>query len=86
MSALELAHQYGIHRHTVAKHLRKEGVILRGGQTKLTHGVLAKATQLYADGHSLAQIGAHIGVDASTVHKALKNTDVKMRDSHGRER
>lgn len=84
LSAIELARQYGINRHSVARHLNREGVILRGGQTKLTHEVLTKAALLYADGHSLADIGTHLGVDASTVHKALKKADVKMRDTHGR--
>jgi len=85
LSALDLARQYGINRHTVAKHLRKEGVTLRGSQIKLTQNLLAKAAQLYADGQSLADVGAHLAVDASTVHKALKKAGVKMRDTHGRE-
>ena len=86
MSVLELARQYGIHRHTVAKHLKHDGVTIRGGQVKLAPDVIAKAAQLYASGQSLADVGVHLGVDASTVHKALKNAGVKMRDTHGRER
>jgi transposase-like protein len=85
MSALELARQYGINRHTVTKHLRSDGVILRGGQTKMTPDATEKAAQLYASGQSLSQIGAHLGVDATTVHKALKKAGVKMRDTHSRE-
>lgn len=85
LSALDLARQYGINRHTVTKHLRKEGVTIRGGQTKLTSNVIAKGTQLYAAGQSLADVGAHLGVDTSTVHKAFKRAGVKLRDTHGRE-
>jgi DNA-binding CsgD family transcriptional regulator len=84
LSALDLARQYGINRHTVTKHLKREGITLRGGQPKLTPDVIVKATHLYATGQSLASIGAHLGVDASTVHKALKKADVKMRDTHRR--
>lgn len=85
MSVLDLAREYGINRHTVAKHLKGECVDLRGGQTKLTSDVIAKAAQLYAAGHSLADVGTHLGVDASTVHKAFKKAGMKLRDTHGRE-
>lgn len=84
MSVLDLARQYGINRHTVANHLQNEGLILRGGKTKLTPDVTAQAAQLYAIGHSLADVGALLGVDASTVHKALKKAGLKLRDTHGR--
>ena len=84
MSVSELARQYGINRHTVAKHLYSEGVIVRGGQTKLTPEVVAMAAELYRSGSSLANIGAHLGVDHTTVHKALKKAGVTMRDTHGR--
>lgn len=84
LSVIELARQYGINRHTVAKHLYREGVIVRGGQTKLTPDVIAMAAELYRSGSSLAKIGAHLGVDHTTVHKALKKAGVAMRDTHGR--
>jgi DNA invertase Pin-like site-specific DNA recombinase len=84
MSALQLAGEYGINRRTVTKHLRNEGIILRGGQIKLTPDVIAKAARLYDSGHSLAQVGGILGVDASTIHKALNKIGVKLRDTHGR--
>jgi DNA-binding CsgD family transcriptional regulator len=84
MSALELARLYGIHRHTVTKHLKRVGITVRGAQRKLTPDLIELAAQLYASGKSLAQIGEHLGVDASNVHKALKRAGVKMRDTHGR--
>nr|WP_194946127.1 helix-turn-helix domain-containing protein [Mycolicibacterium malmesburyense] len=46
---------------------------------------VALAAQLYASGHSLAEIGTHLDVHASTVHKVLKKAGVKMRDTHGRQ-
>ena len=50
MSALDLARQYGINRHTVVKHLKRDGVVVRGGQAKMTPDRLSKAGQLYASG------------------------------------
>jgi hypothetical protein len=45
---------------------------------------MAKAAELYASGQSLVDVGAHLGVDASTVHKAPKKAGEQMRDTHGR--
>nr|CRL76817.1 hypothetical protein CPGR_04101 [Mycolicibacterium malmesburyense] len=84
-SALDLARQYGINRHTVTKHLKRERVALRGDHTKMKPEKVALAAQLYASGHSLAEIGTHLDVHASTVHKVLKKAGVKMRDTHGRQ-
>ena len=52
--------------------------------TELLPHMLERAKQLYAHGHSLAVIGKQVGVDASTVHKALERAGLKMRDTHGR--
>jgi transposase-like protein len=83
-STYELARQFGIHRHTVAEHLRRAGIVIRGGHQKMTTDVTAVAVQLYASGQSLAQVSVRLGVDATTVHKAFKNAGVRMRDTHGR--
>jgi DNA-binding CsgD family transcriptional regulator len=83
MATRELARQFGIHRHTVAKHLKRVGVVVRG-QRKMTPELVKRAKQLNAHGHSLAVIGKQLGVEASTVHKALKRAGLKMRDTHGR--
>jgi DNA-directed RNA polymerase specialized sigma24 family protein len=50
----------------------------------MTPDTISKAAQLYATGLSLFEVGAHLGVDTTTVHKALKKAGVKMRDTHGR--
>ena len=84
MPALELARQYGINRHTVVKHLKRDGIAIRGGQVKLTPDMIERAKRLYVDGQSLAAVGEQLGVDASTVHKALKKAGMQMRDTHGR--
>jgi transposase-like protein len=84
LSVIELARQYGIHKHTVAKHLKHDAVVLRGGRVKLAPDVIKQAAHMYESGNSLAQIGAHLGVDPSGIHKALKKAGVKLRDTHGR--
>ncbi|MEV5967311.1 helix-turn-helix domain-containing protein [Kribbella sp. NPDC051952] len=43
-----------------------------------------QATQLYAAGLSLADVGKRMGRSYSTIHKALKRAGVRMRDTHGR--
>jgi DNA-binding CsgD family transcriptional regulator len=67
VSALELARKHSIHRHTVTKHLKREDISIRGSQAEMTPDAIAKAAQLYTSGQSLAQIGAHLGVDPSAV-------------------
>jgi DNA invertase Pin-like site-specific DNA recombinase len=85
ISTYQLARQYGIHRHTVVKHLQRSGVAVRE-QLKMTPDVIEQATQLCESGQSLAQVGAHLGVDHGTVWRALKKRGVRMRDTHGRSR
>jgi len=59
-STFELAHRFGINRHTVAKHLRRRGIVVRGGQVKMTPDVIEHARRLYADGRSLVAIGKQL--------------------------
>ena len=51
----------------------------------LTDDRIAEAAQLYAEGMSLAKIGAGFDVDHGTVWRALKKRGVQMRDTHGRD-
>ncbi len=41
--------------------------------------LIDQATQLYAEGRSLAEVGEQLDVEASTVEKALKRVGVKLR-------
>jgi len=77
-SALELARQFKMHRHTVAAHLERGGVAVRP-QLKMTPRLIERAKQLYADGQSLAVIAKQLGVEASTIGKALKRNSIKLR-------
>jgi DNA-binding MarR family transcriptional regulator len=81
-SMRELAHQFGIHRVTVSRLLKREGVELRNGG--LSADEIDHAVALYAEGKSLARIGEHFGVDHGTVWRHLKKRGVRMRDTHGR--
>ena len=50
--------QYGINRHTVAKHLKRDGITVRGAQRKLTPDLIEQAAQHYTSGESLVEVGA----------------------------
>jgi len=45
-----------------------------------------EAGQLYRSGQSLATVGEHLGVNASTVRTALLKAGMQMRDCQGHER
>jgi len=73
----KLARQYGVHRHTVDRHLERADVVKRP-VVKMS-AVAARARELYEEGWSTQRIGRQIGVSASTAYKALKREGVKMR-------
>jgi transposase-like protein len=80
----ELAKRFEIDRRTVSAILKRHDVPThpRGLSTEqIQHAVL-----MYAQGNSLAVIGAKLGVDSGTVHIRLREQGVQMRDAHGRER
>ena len=76
-----LAATFHISRTTVMKHVERAGAPRR--RNLLTHR-LEEARQLYDQGWSLAKVGQHLGVNASTVWDALRKAGVPMRDTHGR--
>lgn len=78
----DLAERFSIHRTTVSGHLHRRGVKLRG--LSLDRRPVGVATRLYQQGWSAARIGSHLGVDGSTVWRALRARGVRMRDTHGR--
>ncbi|MEE1794372.1 helix-turn-helix domain-containing protein [Streptomyces sp. BE308] len=74
----ELSRRYGVHRHTVDRHLERAGISKRQ-MTKMTPARVEKAKELYGQGLSTNQIGKKFGISGSTVWKALKRAGVKMR-------
>jgi hypothetical protein len=80
----QLAEQFRINRGTVSRLLEREGVPRRGHPLSPTQ--VGQATELYAAGLSLVNVGKRLGCDGSTVHLALRRAGVRMRDCQGRER
>lgn len=80
----EIAALHGIHRVTVSE------VLTRTSTSKRPKGMspvqVDTAARLYESGISLANVGAQIGFDASTIRTMLLRRGVRTRDSHGRER
>lgn len=72
-----LAVRYGIHRVTVAEHLRRRNIPVR---TKgLVPSEADESIILYNQGYSLAAIGKHFGVAANTVRRTLLQSGVQLR-------
>jgi len=79
-----LAARYGINRNTVIRHINRAR--LRRHYPALVSAATMEAAPLYRSSWSLAAIGGHFGVNASTVRTALLRAGVAMRDCQGRER
>lgn len=77
-SIVKLAEKFECHRHTIMPNLQKAGVEIRP-QTKITDELVAQAAALYACDHTLEDIGKLLGLEASTIGKALKRAGVKLR-------
>ena len=73
----ELARQFGIHRTTVGKHLRAQGVDTT--PLALVPGDVPAAAELYRHGWSLARIAKKYGTTAGTVRTRLLEVGVRMR-------
>jgi hypothetical protein len=81
--AHRLAKDFQVHRTTIAKLVADAGV---HRPRSLTPDQVQQATTLYAQGWSCDRIGQHLGKEAGTIWRALKQAGVKLRDTHGRER
>jgi DNA invertase Pin-like site-specific DNA recombinase len=79
-----IAITFNISKGSVIRLLRQANVPIRN--QGLSDDQIAEAAQLYASGNSLAAIGAHLGVDHTTIHRYLLKRGIKMRDTHGGER
>jgi DNA-binding CsgD family transcriptional regulator len=73
----ELADRWGLHRTTVAGHLRRAGVALR--RRGIPTERLTEAISLYGEGWSCQRLAERFGCDDETVRQALKRTGVTLR-------
>ena len=80
----ELAERWGVHRTTVAEHLRRAGVEQRW--QGLSHAQLDEALRPYNDGRSLQRLAERYGCDAETVCHALKRAGAHLRKPRDRPR
>ncbi|CAM4361146.1 hypothetical protein NONI108955_22610 [Nocardia ninae] len=78
MTVYEVAEKFSIQRQTVSAHLKRMGVPMR--QQGLSDEQVDQATELYAEGLTLKQVGLKLGVDAGTVRLALLRRGVRMRE------
>jgi hypothetical protein len=72
-----LAARWGLHRTTVAGHLRQAGVKLR--RQGVPPERLGEAVRLYDEGWSCQRLAERYGCDDETVRQALKQAGVRMR-------
>jgi hypothetical protein len=72
-----LAARWGLHRTTVAGHLRRAGVTLRRQGVPVER--LDEAARLYAAGWSCQRLAECYGCDAETVRQALRHAGVVLR-------
>jgi transposase-like protein len=72
-----LADRWGLHRTTVAGHLRVAGVKLR--RQGIPQERLDEAVRLYGEGWSCQRLAERYDCDDETVRQALKQAGVRMR-------
>jgi DNA-binding CsgD family transcriptional regulator len=70
-SVYDLQERHGVHRNTIAKHLKHRGVQL--GKSPLSESEVAQAKELYGQRISLNTIGRMMGRDPKTVKRAVTN-------------
>ena len=83
-SLLDLAHDFGVHRRTIAAHLDQRGVQRRVNRRKMCEADLADALHRYQDGNSLAVIGKTLDVHAATVRRELVHAGIQIRPRPGK--
>jgi transposase-like protein len=76
-SMLSLAQRWGLHRTTVAEHLRRAGVEVK--QRGIPREWLDEALRLYEDGWSCQLLAERFGCDDETVRQTLKRHGVQLR-------
>lgn len=73
----ELGREFGFHRTTVSRSLKKVGLRLR--RSGLDEREVLRAIDLYESGMTLAEAGEALGIAASTVPRALHDRGAVLR-------
>lgn len=78
----ELAAEFGVSRHTIARRLKDTGIRMRAQSPH--EGDVDEMVRLYETGLSLAAVGQRLGFAARTVQHHVQARGVRTRDTHGR--
>jgi DNA-binding CsgD family transcriptional regulator len=79
----QLARRFAINRTTVIAHLDRRGVERRATSKQWDPQTLTSAARSYADGSSLADIAAQLGLDPSTVANRFRRVGIRIRPRQG---
>jgi DNA-binding CsgD family transcriptional regulator len=82
-TARELAAQFHVNRLTIAQHLKKMGIQVRGQGIRPND--IEEVAAMYAAGSSLAQVANKYGCVASTVRNTLRRHGYEVRPRRGSE-
>jgi transposase len=79
-SVYKLGRKYGIHRITVAEHLRRHGIVTRvGGRIEFTPGQKHESAALYTAGWSIGRVATRMGVSYGVMRRVLEEAGVEFR-------
>ena len=81
---VEVGERFSVHRRTVATHLVRRSVPIRGRGLDESH--LVKAVDLYVSGLTLMEVGLRFGVSQQSVRRALVAEGVAIRPGGRRAR
>lgn len=79
----ELAARFNVNRTTVLAHVERAAIPRHSDHGKWDEAMLAEAESLYEQGHSLATIGEHFRVHATTVGTRLRRNGIPLRPRRG---
>ena len=80
----QLAAEFICNRTTVSARLKKAGIEMRGQSP--TSEAIDSMVRLYRSGLSLIEVGKQAGFCANTVSNCLEGRQIRVRDTHGRDR
>ncbi len=73
----QLAEEHGVHRSTVGRYLKKQGINTL--EPNLTPSDVERAGELYAQGWTLVQVAVKLGVSKKWIRKQLVESGVAIR-------